>query len=412
MKIENYKAPKKGFYNLGMTAEELFSEFNSNVSRIDLRLDSTVMSCINVLSGYIASMSIHLFEEKEKDSERVNNNLTQTLKRPNNLQNYFDFMKESLQEMLINKEVFIKISTSKGQVSSLDIIKNPQLEKVYGVYFVTGFIDNNPIKINYNNCLHFRDSFDRFKALENVISVKKAANKLINKLYDSNLQNILKGIIYVEGKELSETAKINLKRAFNKVLSSGDDNIGVLEEGMKFETIQGNGVQAYSFAESQVKEILAIQDDKIHQIFNVPKVLTSISEGSYNLSEAQKSLFIESLLPLIKMIEAEMTFKLLTTTEKETMYFRINYESILRGSYSERANFYKTMKESGFMTIEEVRAKENLPYIEGTDDLMASLNYVPLSQWKEYVTRRDGNGEEKESETEGNSEENKEETTE
>ena len=390
MKIENYKIPEKSFYNSGMTAEQLFSEVVIDVTREDLRCDSTVMSCISVLSGYIASMSIHLFEETEKESRRVSNDLTNKLKRPNVLQNYFDFMKKALQEMLINKEVFIKISTVKGQVTSLDIIKNPNLDEVNDVYFVSGTINNKPIKINYNNCLHFRDSFDRFKALESVIAIKKSVNNLINKQYDSNLQPIIKGIINVEGEGLSDTAKMNLKRAFNKVLGSGDDNIGVLEEGMKFEPIQGNGVQSYSFAESQVKEILAILDDKIHQVFNVPKVLTSISEGSYNLSESQKSLFIESLLPIIKMIESEMSYKLLTTTEKEIMYFRINYESILRGSYSERANFYKTMKESGLMTIKEIRGKENLPYIEGTDDLMASLNYVPLSQWKEYVDRRDG----------------------
>lgn len=390
MKIENYKIPEKSFYNSGMTAEKLFSELVIDVTREDLRHDSTVMSCISVLSGYIASMSIHLFEEKEKESRRVSNDLTNKLKRPNILQNYFDFMKKALQEMLINKEVFIKISTVKGQVTSLDIIKNPNLDEVNGVYFVSGTINNKPIKINYNNCLHFRDSFDRFKALESIIAIKKSVNNLINKQYDSNLQPVIKGIINVEGDGLSDTAKMNLKRAFNKVLGSGDDNIGVLEEGMKFEPIQGNGVQSYSFAESQVKEILAILDDKIHQVFNVPKVLTSISEGSYNLSESQKSLFIESLLPIIKMIESEMSYKLLTTTEKEIMYFRINYESILRGSYSERANFYKTMKESGLMTIKEIRGKENLPYIEGTDDLMASLNYVPLSQWKEYVDRRDG----------------------
>lgn len=390
MKIENYKIPKKSLCNLGMTAEQLLSELVIDVTREDLRRDSTVMSCISVLSGYIASMSIHLFEEKGKESIRVSNNLTNKLKRPNILQNYFDFMKKALQEMIINKEVFIKISTVKGQVTSLDIIKNPNLNEVNGIYFVSGTINNKTIKINYDNCLHFRDSFDRFKALESIIAIKKSVNNLINKQYDSNLQPVIKGIINIEGDGLSDNAKMNLKRAFNKVLGSGDDNIGVLEEGMRFEPIQVNGVQSYSFAESQVKEILAILDDKIHQVFNVPKVLTSISEGSYNLSESQKSLFIESLLPIIKMIESEMSYKLLTTTEKEIMYFRINYESILRGSYSERANFYKTMKESGLMTIKEIRGKENLPYIEGTDDLMASLNYVPLSQWKEYVARRDG----------------------
>ncbi|MEE0725110.1 MAG: phage portal protein, partial [Clostridium saudiense] len=369
--------------------EDLITEISTNVTREDLRRDSTVMSCISVLSGYIASMSLQLFKTREKDSIRINNDLTELLKRPNILYNYFDFIKEALQEMLINKEVFIKISTKKGQVIGLDIIKNATLFETSKQYFVGGMINNQTVKVNYANCLHFRDSFDRFKALENIIATKKSVSKLINRSYDSNLQNVIKGIITVEGEALSDDTKIYLKRAFNKVLNSGEDNIAVLEEGMKFDSIQGNGVQSYSFAESQVKEILAIQDDKIHQIFNVPKVLTSISEGSYNLSEAQKSLFIESLLPVIKMIENEMTYKLLTSIERETMYFRINYESILRGSSLDRANFYKTMKETGLMTIEEIRAKENLPYIDGTDDLMASLNYVPLSEWKEYVTRRD-----------------------
>ena len=389
MKIENYtEAPKKSLYNSG-TLEDLITEISTNVTREDLRRDSTVMSCISVLSGYIASMSLQLFKTREKDSRRINNDLTELLKRPNILYNYFDFIKEALQEMLINKEVFIKISTKKGQVIGLDIIKNATLFETSKQYFVGGMINNQTVKVNYANCLHFRDSFDRFKALENIIATKKSVSKLINRSYDSNLQNVIKGIITVEGEALSDDTKIYLKRAFNKVLNSGEDNIAVLEEGMKFDSIQGNGVQSYSFAESQVKEILAIQDDKIHQIFNVPKVLTSISEGSYNLSEAQKSLFIESLLPVIKMIENEMTYKLLTSIERETMYFRINYESILRGSSLDRANFYKTMKETGLMTIEEIRAKENLPYIDGTDDLMASLNYVPLSEWKEYVTRRD-----------------------
>ena len=127
MKIENYtEAPKKSLYNSG-TLEDLITEISTNVTKEDLRRDSTVMSCISVLSGYIASMSLQLFKTREKDSIRINNDLTELLKRPNILYNYFDFIKEALQEMLINKEVFIKISTKKGQVIGLDIIKNATL---------------------------------------------------------------------------------------------------------------------------------------------------------------------------------------------------------------------------------------------------------------------------------------------
>lgn len=392
MKISSYKnTTRKTFYNSGMSLDSIVAELNGSVTRDSLKEDSTAMACISILSGYLASMSLKLFETRERDGVEVTNSLTDVLKRPNNLHNYFDFMKEALQEMFIKKEAFLLITTKGGKVTTLDLIENANLiETTSGAYFVNGMVRNKVVNVNYNSVIHLRDSFDRFKALENVISTKKSVNNLITKAYGSNLQNVIKGIITIEDSEpLSDEGKMNLKRAFNKVLSSGDDNIAVLEDGMKFDTIQSSGVQSYSFAESQVKEILAILDDKIHQVFNVPKVLTSIADGSYNLSENQKALFIESLLPILKMIESEFTYKLLTREQREIYYFRINYESILRGDYASRVAGYNLALQGGWMSRAEVRSKENLPYIEGTDDLLMSLNYVPNSEWLNYVTQRD-----------------------
>lgn len=392
MKISSYKNnTKKTFYNSGMSLDSIVAELNGNITRDSLREDPTTMACISILSGYLASMSLKLFEIRERDSIEVTNSLTDVLKRPNILHNYSDLMKESLQEMFIKKEVFLLITTKSGKVTTLDLIENASLiQTTSGAYFVTGMVRNKVVNVNYNSVIHLRDSFDRFKSLKNVISTKKSVNSLITKSYGSNLQNAIKGIITLEDSEgLSDEGKMNLKRAFNKVLASGEDNIAVLEDGMSFTSIQSGGVTSYSFAESQVKEILSILDDKIHQVFNVPKVLTSIADGSYNLSENQKSLFIESLLPLIKMIESEFTYKLLTSTERERYYFRINYESILRGDYASRVAGYNAALQGGWTSRAEVRAKENLPYIEGTDDLLMSLNYVPNSQWKQYTTQRD-----------------------
>lgn len=392
MKISSYKNnTKKTFYNSGMSLESIVAELNGSVTRDSLKEDSTAMACISILSGYLASMSLKLFEIRERDSIEVTNSLTDVLKRPNTLHNYFDLMKESLQEMFIKKEAFLLITTKSGKVTTLDLIENASLiQTTSGAYFVTGMVRNKVVNVNYDSVIHLRDSFDRFKSLENVISTKKSVNSLITKSYGSNLQNAIKGIITLEDSEgLSDEGKMNLKRAFNKVLASGEDNIAVLEDGMSFTSIQSGGVTSYSFAESQVKEILSILDDKIHQVFNVPKVLTSIADGSYNLSENQKSLFIESLLPLIKMIESEFTYKLLTSVERERYYFRINYESILRGDYASRVAGYNAALQGGWTSRAEVRAKENLPYIKGTDDLLMSLNYVPNSEWKEYTTKRD-----------------------
>ena len=65
MRIEDYKPVKKSLYNSSITLDELGELLGDiDVTREDLRCDSTVMSCISILSGYIASMSLQLFETK------------------------------------------------------------------------------------------------------------------------------------------------------------------------------------------------------------------------------------------------------------------------------------------------------------------------------------------------------------
>ena len=61
----------------------------------------------------------------------------------------------------------------------------------------------------------------------------------------------------------------------------------------------------------------------------------------------------------------------------------------MRDDATTRASYYTTMTQNGLMTREEVRDLEDLNFIEGTEELLMSLNYVPLKYWKEYTTKRD-----------------------
>ena len=185
----------------------------------------------------------------------------------------------------------------------------------------------------------------------------------------------------------SESSKQILKAAFNRVLTSHDDNIAVLDEGMKLNPINGG---THSFQESQVVQLTKELDAKIHQVMNVPAVITSVAEGTYNISDSLKSNFVQSLLPYLRMIEQELFEKLLTRTEKQTYYFKINYKSLMRGNDKDRMDFYRNALLNGIMSQAEVRRLEDLPYIEGTDDLLMSLNYVPITKYDTYIENKYG----------------------
>ena len=46
------------------------------------------------------------------------------------------------------------------------------------------------------------------------------------------------------------------------------------------------------------------------------------------------------------------------------------------------------------MSIAEARELEDLPFVENTEDLLLSLNYVPLSRYDTYLDSRYGTNKE------------------
>ena len=54
----------------------------------------------------------------------------------------------------------------------------------------------------------------------------------------------------------------------------------------------------------------------------------------------------------------------------------------LLGDNSARSAWYKTMREIGVFSINDVLRLEDMPDVEGGDERMVSLNFAPLSQWQ------------------------------
>ena len=74
-----------------------------------------------------------------------------------------------------------------------------------------------------------------------------------------------------------------------------------------------------------------------------------------------------------------MTYKLLTENEiKNGMFFEFNVDAILRSTLKERYESYGIGIEKGFLMPNEARQKENLPSIEGGDQLIVNGTYQPL----------------------------------
>lgn len=64
----------------------------------------------------------------------------------------------------------------------------------------------------------------------------------------------------------------------------------------------------------------------------------------------------------------------------ENLYFEPLVDGVLRGSFEDRMQSYATMVQNGIMSPAEIRERENLPFVAGSDVLFINGAVVPIDQ--------------------------------
>ena len=177
---------------------------------------------------------------------------------------------------------------------------------------------------------------------------------------------------------LSDTALQRLKTSFNNNygnLKNSNSTI-VLEEGLSFKPISISPEQAQFLSSRQ------FSIEEVARIFNVPPhLLKDLSKSSFNNIEMQSQEFVTyTLMPYITRIEEEMNLKLFRTNELGKTFVEFNVNGLLRGDVKSRTEAYKTAITNGYMSINEVRQKENMNSIEGGDKHFMQMNMTTIDK--------------------------------
>src|SRR5947209_13998005 len=176
------------------------------------------------------------------------------------------------------------------------------------------------------------------------------------------------GVLQTDG-VLSDPARENLRKSFNEFYA-GVDNVGlvaVLEEGLKFTPWTLTNEQ------SQLKDVLNWYVYEIARLFNIPpSKLWSLEKATWgNLETLQRDYLTSCLRPWLEKWEAELERKLLTPAERDAgLYIEFDTSALLRADQATRYTAYATaLAGKPFLTVNEVRAMENRPAIDGGDVL-------------------------------------------
>jgi HK97 family phage portal protein len=138
----------------------------------------------------------------------------------------------------------------------------------------------------------------------------------------------------------------------------------VLSPGAKFVQV------TQSNSDAELLESRKLSNEDVARIYGVPSasvgISTSVSYGS--AQQAAQDLVTNALAPLASRIEQDMQRCLLSTEARKTLIIEHDLSGLLRGDATARWTAYKTGREIGALSSEEIRRFENLgPKVQGDD---------------------------------------------
>ena len=170
-------------------------------------------------------------------------------------------------------------------------------------------------------------------------------------------------------KPLTQQALDALKDGFRKMYGGSDENVVVLNNGIKFQEASA------SAAEMQMNENKSSNAEEICKLFGIPLSMIQGSLTGNSMTENDVNQFVKTCVGIMTDIECSLNRDLLNESEKDSYYWSFDTKELTRGSLKERYEAYKIGLDKNFLQIDEVRAKEDMEPL-GIDWLQLNLNTV------------------------------------
>lgn len=147
----------------------------------------------------------------------------------------------------------------------------------------------------------------------------------------------------------------------------------LLEDGMTFTAA------SQTAKELQYIEGRKLTDEEVARSYFIPPPMIGILDHATfsNITEQHKMLYQDTLGPWLSMIQDEVALQLIPDFEPvhpDRFYIEFNIREKLTGSFEERAGVMQQAIGGPWLTINEGRAMDNRPPIDGGDELIRPLN--------------------------------------
>ena len=168
--------------------------------------------------------------------------------------------------------------------------------------------------------------------------------------------------------------------AFREGWGKGGSNAGkipLLEDGMEIKPYQFNAKEA------QYAETKQLSREDVAAAYHVnPSLIWHTTTQTYaSAKDNARALYADCLGPTLQMLQQRINSFLLPMIGADpNLYVEFDLTEKLKGSFEERASILQASVGGPWMTRNEARADNNLPPVDGGDELIVPLNVVEGGQ--------------------------------
>ena len=337
---------------------------NETITREKALTLPAVSGAVDLISNCVACMPVKLYKYKKGNVEEVDNDSRVKLLNGDtgDTLDAFQMKKAMVEDYLLGKGGYTYIRKNRNEVTGLFYVEEQ---------YVTIMRNFNPIFKDFQIMVQGENykPYDFIKLLRNTkdgasgVGLTVEVGKALETAYQTLLYQLSlvksggnkKGFLKSQRK-LGQEEIDTLKNAWRRMYANNEENCVVLNNGLEFQEASNSSV------EMQLNESKKTLQDEINNLFHIT--------DNFDLT------FKEAIYPIIKAYETALNRDLLLEKEKGKYFFEFDVKEIIKANLSERFNAYKTAKETGFMTLNEIRQAENMNYVKGLDVVNVGLGAV------------------------------------
>lgn len=319
-------------------------------------------ACVDFIADTVAGLPVKLFRDCEihQTAEEVPNDERIALLNDDggDLLTAYEAKRAQVKDMLLYGAGYMFIQRNGAAVKSLRYVKRQSV----GVS-----VNSDPIfkeaNISINGRYYFpwefviitRESRDGVTGKGLLEQISGLLNTAYNEmLYENAIAKTggnKKGFLMSE-KKLSQDALNVLKKAWQELYSNSENNMMVLNDGVKYAQTASTSV------EMQLNEHKLTNAEMIAQSFGLSSDVISGKTSTEGFMSAVRS----AVVPIVEEYQAALNRSLLLESEKRGgLYFVLDTSELLKGDMVSRFNAYSVGLQNNIMSIDEVRYRENLP---------------------------------------------------